>query len=171
MVSEKAASGMIEMSFPCRDKILRLARPAQSDGLIRVVDKILWQSRTSKGVLLHTLQLVVRDDQGGQSGQVCEHVGRQHGHLVVAQVQPGEGLEVLQPVTVDGGDLVDVEVELGGLGGDALGDLLQLGVRAPHYRACAEIKIKNIYYLDYLDYLYYLYILTIVPVQLQLGGQ
>ena len=91
-------------------------------------DKKLWRSRTSKGVLLHTLQLVVRDDQGGQSGQVGEHVGRQHGHLVVAQVQPGERLEVLQPVTVDGGDLVDVQVELGGLRGDALWDLLQLGV-------------------------------------------
>ena len=109
------------------------------------------KSRTSKGVLLHTLKLVVRDDQGGQSGQVCEHVGRQHGHLVVAQVQPGEGLEVLQPVTVDGGDLVDVKVELGGLGGDALGDLLQLGVRAPHYRACAEIKIKIQYLLSRLS--------------------
>ena len=93
-------------------------------------DKKLWRSCTSKGVLLHTLQLVVRDDQGGQSGQVGEHVGRQHGHLVVAQVQPGERLEVLQPVAVDGGDLVDVQVELGGLGGDALGDLGELGMGA-----------------------------------------
>ena len=93
-------------------------------------DKKLWRSRTSKGVLLHTLQLVVRDDQGGQSGQVCEHVGWQHGHLVVAQVQPGQGLEVLEPVALYGGDLVDVEVELRGLGRDALGDLCELGVGA-----------------------------------------
>ena len=41
VVSEKAASGMIEMSFPCRDKILRLARPAQSDGLTRAVEECL----------------------------------------------------------------------------------------------------------------------------------
>lgn len=37
---------------------------------------------------------------------------------------------MLQPLGVDGADLVDVEVELRGLGGDPLGDLGQLGVGA-----------------------------------------
>ena len=37
-------------------------------------------------VLLDALQLVVGDDEGGEAGQVGEHVGGQHGALVVAQV-------------------------------------------------------------------------------------
>ena len=34
--------------------------------------------------------------------------------------QSGEGLEVVQSLGVDGGDLVDVQVKLGGLGWDTL---------------------------------------------------
>ena len=37
---------------------------------------------------------------------------------------------MLESVALDGGDLVDVEVELRGLGRDALGDLGELGVGA-----------------------------------------
>ena len=37
---------------------------------------------------------------------------------------------MLQPLGVNGPDLVDVQVELRGLGGDALGDLGELGVGA-----------------------------------------
>ena len=37
---------------------------------------------------------------------------------------------MLESVALDGGDLVDVEVELRGLGGDALGDLGELGMGA-----------------------------------------
>ena len=44
---------------------------------------------------------------------------------------------MLQPLGVDGADLVDVEVELRGLGGDPLGDLGELGVGAAHNSACA----------------------------------
>ena len=39
---------------------------------------------------------------------------------------------MLQSLCVDGPDLVDVEVQLRGLGGDALGDFGELGVGAAH---------------------------------------
>ena len=39
---------------------------------------------------------------------------------------------MLQSLGVDGPDLVDVEVQLRGLGRDALGDLSELGVGAAH---------------------------------------
>ena len=39
---------------------------------------------------------------------------------------------MLQPLGVDGADLVDVEVQLRGLGGNPLGDLGELGVGAAH---------------------------------------
>ena len=39
---------------------------------------------------------------------------------------------MLEPLCVDGPDLVDVEVQLRGLGGDAFGDLGELGVGAAH---------------------------------------
>ena len=42
---------------------------------------------------------------------------------------------MLQSLGVDGSDLVDVEVQLRGLGRDALGDLSELGVGASHYGA------------------------------------
>ena len=44
---------------------------------------------------------------------------------------------MLQPLSVDGPDLVDVEVKLRGLGGDPLGYLGELGVGAAHYSASA----------------------------------
>ena len=44
---------------------------------------------------------------------------------------------MLQPLGVDGSDLIDVEVQLRGLGRDALGDLRELGVGAAHYGASA----------------------------------
>ena len=46
-------------------------------------------------------------------------------------LQSGQRLQVMEPLGVDDGDLVDVQVQLGGLGGDALGDLRELGVAAP----------------------------------------
>jgi len=45
---------------------------------------------------------------------------------------------VVQLLCVDGLDLVDVEVELGGLAGNPAGNALQLGVAAPHDRASAS---------------------------------
>ena len=46
---------------------------------------------------------------------------------------------MLQPLSVDGPDLVDIEVQLRGLGGNPLGYLGELGVGAAHdgARACA----------------------------------
>ena len=44
---------------------------------------------------------------------------------------------MLESVALDGGDLVDVEVELRGLGWDALGDLGELGMGASDDGACA----------------------------------
>ena len=44
---------------------------------------------------------------------------------------------MLQPLSVDGPDLVDVEVKLRGLGGNPLGYLGELGVGAAHYGAGA----------------------------------
>ena len=38
---------------------------------------------------------------------------------------------MVEPLGVDDGDLIDVQVQLGGLGGDALGDLRELCVAAP----------------------------------------
>ena len=46
-------------------------------------------------------------------------------------LQSGQRLQVMEPLGVDDGDLVDVQVQLGGLGGDTLGDLRELGVAAP----------------------------------------
>ena len=42
--------------------------------------------------------------------------------------QSGEGLEVVKSLGVDGGDLVDVQVQLGGLGWDTLtlSDVMQM---------------------------------------------
>ena len=86
---------------------------------------------------MHALKLVVGDDQGRKSGEVCKDVRRKNGNFVVAQIEPRQRLEVLESVALDGGDLVDVEVELGGLGRDALGDLGQLGMAAPDDGASA----------------------------------
>ena len=44
---------------------------------------------------------------------------------------------MLQPLGVDGADLVDVKVQLRGLGWDPLGYLGELGVGAAHDGACA----------------------------------
>ena len=45
---------------------------------------------------------------------------------------------MLESLGVNGPDLVDVKVELRGLGGDALGYLLELGVAAPHNGPCTS---------------------------------
>ena len=46
-----------------------------------------------EGLLLHTLQLVVGHDEGGEAGQVGKHQGRQHAQLVVAQVPDSKKLK------------------------------------------------------------------------------
>ena len=68
--------------------------------------------------------------QAGQFSEVSKSVVGQNGHLVVAEVEAGQRGQVTQPVRLDRLDLVDVEVELGGLRRDVLGYLLELGAAA-----------------------------------------
>ena len=44
---------------------------------------------------------------------------------------------MLQSLSVDAADLVDVQVQLRRLGGNPLGDLLELCMAAPHNSPCA----------------------------------
>ena len=54
------------------------------------VISVQWQDpevlQSPEGVLLHALQLVVGDDEGGESREVGEHEGGQNRDLVVTQV-------------------------------------------------------------------------------------